>query len=190
MIWKGFWSVMVVACGAIGVAHAQSASPAVGAIAATSRHEFAATVQAVDKTARTITMKADGAGEPVTLEVPPEVRNFDQIAVGDRVRANYLDAVVVAVRQPNTPAGASETNTITVAPVGAKPGAAAIRTREVTATITSIDTDQRLVTLRGAGGQSRTIHVDPHVDLSTVKVGDNVTARHTEATVLAVEKAP
>ena len=78
---------------------------------------------------------------------------------------------------------------ITVAPAGAKPGATAIRTREVTATITALDTERRLVTLRGPQGNSRTIHLDPHVQLDAVKVGDEVHVRQTEATVLGVEKA-
>jgi hypothetical protein len=174
-----------------GAAYAQSASPspATQPIAATRQFDMAATVQAVDKSARTMTVKGDG-GVTLTLEVPPEVRNFDQIEVGDRVRANYLEAVIVAVREPNVPLAPSDSQTVTTAPAGEKPGAALVRTRELAATITAVDTAARMVTLRGAGGQSRTIHVDPEVDLSKVKVGDNVAVRHTEATVLAVEKAP
>ena len=167
---------------------AQSASPTPRALSATLQFEMAATVEAVDKTARTVRVRREGEA-PVTLAVPPEVRNFDQIEVGDRVRANYVDEVAFSVRKPGAPGVTGEANVVQVAPLGEKPGATFIRTRKLTATITALDAERRLITLRGPQGNSRTIHLDPSAELEAVTVGDEVEVRHIEATVLAVEKA-
>src|SRR5947207_15192977 len=80
--------------GALSV-HAQAPGVAMGELAATQRFDMTATVEAVDKSERTVTVKGDD-GTRSTLDVPREVRNFDQIEVGDRVRATYIDAVVMA----------------------------------------------------------------------------------------------
>jgi hypothetical protein len=177
----------LVLLGPVG-ADAQATPGSTRELAATQRFQMGATVEAIDKAGRTLTVKGDG-GRRITLDVPPEVRNFDQIEVGDRVRADYVDEVVIAVRKPGAPMTASDVKVVSVAPAGATPGAASIRTREVTATITAIDTERRLVTLRGPQGNSRTIHLDPDVRLDGLQVGEEVTARQTEATVLGVEKA-
>ena len=171
-----------------GVARAQpAASPR--EITATIRIDMTATVEAVNKQSRMVTVRREN-GEVTTLEVPPEVRNFEQIEVGDRVRAQYLDAVAVSMRPSGEPLGAADSSVVSVAPAGDKPGATSVRTRIVAATITALDKDQRLVTLQGPLGNRRTIHLDPGVDVAQLKVGDNVQVRHTEATILAVEKAP
>jgi len=173
--------------GALSV-HAQAPGVAMGELAATQRFDMTATVEAVDNSERTVTVKGED-GTRSTLDVPREVRNFDQIEVGDRVRATYIDAVVMAIRKPGAPISASEAKVVRMAPAGDKPGSTEIRTRDLTVTVTAIDAGRRLVTLRGPQGNSRTIHLDAGVDLRGVKVGDDVEVRHTEATVLAVEKA-
>ena len=165
--------------------------PAAGTreLSAIQRFDLSATVEAIDKGARTLTVKGDG-GTTLTMDVPREARNFDQIEVGDRVRATYMDALALTVRKPGAPITGSETKVVRVAPVGDKPSATEIRTRDLTATITAIDPGRRLVTLRGPRGNSRTIHVDPDVELAGVNVGDDVEVRYTEATVITVERAP
>jgi hypothetical protein len=178
---------MILLSGA-GLARAQpAASPR--EITATIRIDMTATVEAVDKQTRTVTVRRE-SGEVKTLEVPPEVRNFEQVEVGDRVRAEYVDAVAVSLGRPGEPLGSADTSVVTVAPAGAKPGATSVRTRVVAATITALDKEQRLVTLQGPLGNRRTIHLDAGVDIGRINVGDNVQVRHTEATMLAVEKAP
>ena len=52
------------------------------------------TVQAVDRTARTVTVQGE-AGNVVTLDVPTTATRFDQVKVGDIVTMTYYDRVSV-----------------------------------------------------------------------------------------------
>src|SRR5438034_6445629 len=81
-----------------------------------------ATVEAVDKDKRTVTLKGSG-GRTVTLKVGPNAKNFDQIKVGDKVKGKFLDSVALFVRKAGTPPDAAEMQAVSVAPRGQKPKA-------------------------------------------------------------------
>jgi hypothetical protein len=69
------------------------------------------------------------------------------------------------------------------------PAGTVVETKQMTATVETIDYDARTVMLKGPGGETRTIAVDPGVErLRDVKVGDQVVVRHTEALALVVKK--
>jgi hypothetical protein len=69
------------------------------------------------------------------------------------------------------------------------PAATVVDTKQITATVEAIDYDNREVTLRGPGGETRTVVVDPSVErFREVKVGDEVVVRHTEAVAVTVKK--
>jgi hypothetical protein len=174
-----------------GIVHAQCAAVPSNSVTSTRLFTTLAVVEAIDQNARTLTLKGEG-GRVITTHVPPEVRNFDQIAVGDRVRAEVRDAFVLAIRRPGAGGPSAGTATVlSVAPPGDKPAAATVRTTEVAATVIAIDVEQRLVTLRGPRGNEWTIHVDANVEgFRDLKPGDAVIVRHTEAVTIAVEKAP
>jgi Cu/Ag efflux protein CusF len=74
------------------------------------------------------------------------------------------------------------------APAGGMPGIAEVRTVEVLAIVQSIDRKAKQATLRGAK-RIITIDVPDNIDLSKVKVGDEVRAVFTEAAVVSVEPA-
>jgi len=145
-----------------------------------------ATVEAVDQAKHTVTLKG-WQGRTVTLTVPPEAKNFDQIKVGDKVKTKYVDAVAIFVRKANDPPNAAETQAVAVAPRGQKPLAAAINTVEVSANVEKIDYQRRLITLKGPEGNVRTLKVDPRVKrLNEIKAGDDIVLRRTEAVALEV----
>ena len=145
-----------------------------------------ATVEAVDQANRTVTLKGS-LGRTVTLTVPPEAKNFDQVKVGDKVKVKYVDSVAIFVRKSSDPPNASETKAVAVAPRGQKPMAAAINTVEVTANVEKVDYQRRLITLKGPEGNVRTLKVDPRVKrLAEIKPGDDIVLRRTEAVALEV----
>ena len=147
-----------------------------------------ATVEAVDKDKRTVTLKGSG-GRTVTLKVGPNAKNFDQIKVGDKVKGKFLDSVALFVRKAGTPPDAAEMQAVSVAPRGQKPKAMTVDTVEISAKVEKIYYKKRLVTLKGPEGNTRTIKVDPRVKrLAEIKVGDDIVLRHTEA--LAIEVIP
>ncbi|HEX6774523.1 MAG TPA: hypothetical protein VF238_01675 [Methylomirabilota bacterium] len=145
-----------------------------------------ATVEAVDKDKRTVTLKGSG-GRTVTLKVGPNAKNFDQIKVGDKVKGKFLDSVALFVRKAGTPPDAAEMQAVSVAPRGQKPKAMTVDTVEISAKVEKIDYKKRLVTLKGPEGNTKTIKVDPRVKrLDEIKVGDDIVLRHTEAMAIEV----
>jgi hypothetical protein len=145
-----------------------------------------ATVTHIDATHRKLALKfANGARR--TLKCGPEVVNFNQIKVNDRVNVTLVNELAVSIGHGKAPS-ASATDAVALAPVGAKPGAIMANTVQLTAKVTAINTGTRMVTLKLPDGSSKTLKVDPAVDLAKAKVGDNVTVRHTEAMAITVAK--
>jgi Cu/Ag efflux protein CusF len=174
--------VVVLAVPALAKQHDEEAGVVAGGAV-----ELEATVKAVDKEARTVTLEGEG-GRTVTVKAGPEVRNFDQIAVGDKVEVNYLEAVAIYVEKSGGAPSAQTGAAVERAPLGAKPAVAAAETVEIKAKVTAIDKKARTVTLQGPAGNSRTIKVDPKVErFDELEVGDDVVVRHTEAIAIAVE---
>src|SRR5688572_2470055 len=75
------------------------------------RARTTATVKAVDREKRTVTLEGSG-GRTVTVKVPPEAENFDRVQVGDKVNVEYLDAVALFVRKADAPPTASEVSEV------------------------------------------------------------------------------
>ena len=79
----------------------------VGAITKTAK------VTAVDPAKRTVTL-VNPDGITNTYELGKKVRNFDQIKVGDEVKATLLEAVAVAVSKSSAPPDASGRDLVAV----------------------------------------------------------------------------
>ena len=146
-----------------------------------------AKVTAVDPAKRTVTL-VNPNGITNTYELGKKVRNFDQIKVGDEVKATLLEAVAVAVSKSNAAPDASGRDLVAVAPKGAMPGVIMAKTRQISAKIVSLDSEARTVTVEGPAGGTPTIKVGPKVNMNELQKGDDVTLRVTDALALRVEK--
>ncbi len=165
-----------------GVVHSEPQG-AIAVISATDTF----TVQSVDAAKKEVTLKAPD-GTVQTYKLGKEVRNFDQIKPGDQVTATVVDSLAVSVRKPGEPPSMGESQTVLLAPKGAKPGGVIANTFEVTATIQDIDQAKRQITFLGPQGKLQTVKVGPDVDLTKLKKGDNVVLKFTEAIAITVEK--
>jgi hypothetical protein len=149
-------------------------------------HQVVATIQSIDKDARTVTLQTD-EGETKTIEVPESVKAFKSLNKGQKVKVSYYESLAVAVRKPGektASTGTSETTARIPAGEGQGAGRMNVRKMTMTAEITQVDTKNNTVTLRDAEGNSRTVDVeDPGMRqrLSTFKPGDNVEITYTEA---------
>ncbi len=146
-----------------------------------------ATVESIDSVNRTVTLHASD-GTVGTYKLGSEVRNFDQIKVGDQVRATVVESIAVFVGSSDMQPGVSAVQSVTLAPKGAKPGMVVASTAEAVARIDSIDAANRTVTLLGVADEPRTLKVGPDVNLANLTVGDKVMVRYTEAMAIVVEK--
>jgi hypothetical protein len=145
------------------------------------------TVSAIDPVTRKITLK-DAEGDTGSYTAPPEMRNFDQLRVGDHVKATLLARMNIFVDQQG-PAEPAEVKSLTRTPAGEKPGAVLAQTYQTVATVKSIDATKRQAVLEFHNGQLKTIPVHPDVELSRYKPGDNVVIQVTQQ-LSVVSKAP
>jgi hypothetical protein len=157
-----------------------------GAIEATAIH-VTATVVAVDAANRTVSVVGP-LGRTNTYTCGKAVRNFDQIKVGDKVKATFVESIAVAAGPASAPSSVGEGGMIAVAPKGAMPGVVMAKTTEITDKIESVDAATRTITLEGVSGHPHTVKAGPKVDLAVLKAGDDVRLRITEALAIVVER--
>jgi hypothetical protein len=145
-----------------------------------------AIVEAVDLDKRLLVLKRDD-GTTVTVRVDDRVKNLPQVRVGDRVQANYREAVAFQVR----PAGQVAPSTsmkegLTTAKPGERPAGVATQEATIIATIAAINPDKPSVHLRTADGEVTEVRVRDPNNLKKVKVGDQVEVTYTTALALSV----
>jgi len=145
-----------------------------------------ATVTAIDATTRKVTLTT-ADGKSTTVKCGPQVANFDQLQINDRVDITSTEelAVFLGAGAPPSVTGAAG---VALAPIGAKPGGVIANTVEITAQVTAIDAKHRHVTLSLPDGTSKKVKAGKRVNLAAVKVGDSVTAQYTESLAISVVK--
>ena len=152
--------------------------------------EISAQVMAIDKATRTLTLKGP-KGDSVDIVAGDEVKNFDQIKLGDFVVARYAQSLSLELR--NTQVAAAEP-TVREEAAKAKPGErpAVGGARQVTALadVTAVDPQKSTITLKGPRGNVVTLNVRNPDQFKVVKKGDQVEVTYTEALALSVEPAP
>ena len=148
-----------------------------------------AIVQAVDLEKRQVVLK--GKGDKLhPIAVGEEVRNLPQIKVGDRVELTYYEALAVNLEK-NSPGNITERKdavTIERAEPGQKPAGMVRQDIEIVANVTAINNKTRKVTLTGPE-RTVTVKAPRGVDISQLKVGDQVRVNYVEALAIAVEPA-
>ena len=161
-------------------ASAASSGPAMAASI-----QGSATVERINRPTREVALRRHD-GSLVTVVAGQEVRNFDQIKVGDIVEAEIIEALAVVVEPASTQVRERRDSVSgSRARPGEKPAAQTTRTVEIVATVQDIDPVARLVTVRGAL-QTVTLKVAEDVDLSAIKRGDNVRAVYIESISIRV----
>ena len=161
--------------------------PGVPGGVAVGTYQETATVSAIDKEKRKVTL-ATADGHKTTFTAGPDVVNFDQIQVGDQVKATVTQQLAVFVRNTVEAPGVGGATTVALAPEGAKPGVLVADAVEITAKVSAIDVKAHKATLEFPDGTSRTFKVRPDVDLTKQAVGQTVLIRSTEGVALSVEK--
>jgi hypothetical protein len=146
-----------------------------------------ATVTGIDAATRKVTFVTP-QGHHSTFKAGPEVINFDQIHIGDQIRATLTEEFVVSLRPGGAPASIGSLTGIALAPKGAKPGMVLTDAEEVTATVQSIDAKRRQVQFQFADGTTKNLKVGKRADLASVKPGDAVTVGVAQSLAIVVVK--
>jgi len=150
--------------------------------------KMTATITAIDKATRDVTLKGP-QGNEITVTAGPEVKNFDQMKVGDQVNAEYAEALTLELKKGG---GQKVERTEQAGAMGAKAGAmpAGAIGRQVTvvADVVNVDPAKKTVTLRGPKRTVELVVNDPE-QLKRVAKGDQVEATYTQAFAIAVGPA-
>ena len=177
---------MAAAALATGVATSGNAASPVGA-EASDAVVVVAEVVAIDKAGRIVTLIVPN-GNKVDIEAGDEVRNFEQIMVGDKVKVTYYESVAVYIGMPGAQPEAGATQTVERAAKGEKPGGVVVDVINVSAIVLGIDRMKRGLTLGLPDGRVVKSEVDPSVEaFDALKLNDSIHVRLTRAVAIAVE---
>jgi len=123
----------------------------------------------------------------VTFTAGPDVKNFDNLKVGDQVKADYTEAVTLELKKGG---GLVVQRTDKAAVAGAKPGElpAGAGGRQVTivADVVAVDAAKQTIALKGP---QRTVELQiPNPEqFKKISKGDQVEATFTQAVAIAVQ---
>jgi hypothetical protein len=182
-----------VAALAVAPAMAQSGAAVVasepGKVVVADTVRATATVTAIDKAKRLVELKG-ADGEIFVVQAGSEVKNFDQIKVGDVVVASYVEAVTLQLKKGGSGIRERiEREDAVAAQPGQRPGVAAGRQVTIVADVIGVDAAKQTVRVKGPK-RTVTLKVRDPQQLKLIKVGDQIEATFTEAVALAVEPAP
>jgi len=147
--------------------------------------EARAIVAAVDPATRMVTLMTKD-GEKFDVQAGPEVKNFDQIKVGDTVKATYTESIAFqVVPKGETPGGAAQI-------ADRIPGGVAVGQQVTTSfKVASVDPKTNILWVTLPNGNTKKIQVqDPKAQerLKTLSPGNVVAVTYTEAMALQLEK--
>ena len=134
---------------------------------------------------RTVSLK-NKQGKVTDVQVGDEVRNFDQLRVGDTVTAEYKEALSVNLSKQSGMRSSTERAIEERSAPGAKPGGVVGREVTVTADVVAVNTKTGKVTLKGPKGKMVDLHVEDPQQLKGIRKGDQVQAVYTEALAVSV----
>ena len=147
-----------------------------------------ATIEAINHGTRELTIKGED-GNYVNITVPPEVKRFDAMKVGDTITARYYENIVIRMKLPGEKDVDTATSGVTRAG-GVNPAGTAAEQRTITATITQLDPKIPSITFKGPNNWTYSSRVQDRKAIENVKVGDKVDITWTQAVLLDVSTPP
>jgi len=159
-----------------------------GEAGASRSQKITAKVLAVDTTSRRVTLQAeDGHTEIITC--PPEVKRFNEIAVGDNVVVQVQEGILFEYQPPGS-AFVAPAAAVTGARTGSDqaPGAGVAGAIQSTVTITSIDTKTRIVQFQDPDGNKYQVKAGPKLAIEKLTIGDRLLATYIAAVAISLDK--
>lgn len=148
-----------------------------------------AEITAIDTGSRLITMKT-GNGNVIELVAGPDVRNFAQLRVGDRVGAEYQQVLSMNLKKGGGVRSTVEDNAEIRAKAGEKPGGAVAQKIDFVADVTAVDKKASTVTLLGARGNVVTLKINDKKVMAQIKKGDQVEGSYVQLLAILVTPNP
>jgi hypothetical protein len=130
-----------------------------------------ATVQAVDVTARTVTLQlSESDKSPATYKAAAEVENLGSVQAGNKVSVNLTKELAIYLLDN-----------------GKLPGGGTAETLGVNAKVLRVESAYRLVTLEYPNGQSEKVKVGLEAKIEEFAPGDSVVVKPLEVTKIRIK---
>ena len=183
-------AAMILAATASFAASAQSTGAVIdsqpGKVGIAQAVDVTATISAIDAAKREITLKGP-EGKEVTMVAGAEVKNFNQLKVGDKVDIQYVEALVLELKKGGgQPVARTQKEDMVTAKPGATPGAKGARQVTVVGDVINVDPATQTVTLKGPQRTAELKVRDPE-QFKLISKGDQIEATYTEALAVAVK---
>jgi Cu/Ag efflux protein CusF len=147
------------------------------------------TVQAIDKTARLVTLRNE-QGEEDTYSISPETMpRFNELKVGDKVRITYYESMVFQLLKPGAKSNSASYEAALNRAKSARPAGTLATQEKMTVTVKALDMAVPSITVTTDNGRVITRKIEDKKNLEGVKVGDKIEITYTQALVTAVESA-
>jgi len=146
-------------------------------------------VAAIDKATRTVTLKT-AKGKMLDVVAGPEVKNFDQIKVGDQLVVQYAQALTLEVKKGGGVREITQDSGAVKAKPGEKPAVAGAREVTIVADVIAVDPKKMTITVKGPRGRVVDLKVKNPEHFKVVKKGDQIEAVYVEAMAINIEPAP
>ena len=157
-----------------------------GMAAAAQTVKVTATITAIDKATRDVTLKGP-EGNLATVTAGPEVKNFDNLKVGDQVDMQYIEALTLELKKGGgLVVGRTEKADAVGAKKGETPGGAVGRQVTIVADVVATDPAKQTITLKGPQ-RTVTMRVPDPEQFKRIAKGDQVEAKYTQAIAVAVD---
>lgn len=159
-----------------------------GKAAAMETIKLTAGVAEIDKATRTVTLKT-AQGKMLDVVAGPEVKNFDQIKVGDQLVVQYAQALTLEVKKGGGVREIKQDSGAVKAKPGEKPAVVGAREVTIVADVLAVDPKNMTITVKGPRGRVVDLKVKNPEHFKVVKQGDQIEAVYTEALALSIEPA-
>jgi Cu/Ag efflux protein CusF len=148
-----------------------------------------ATVQAIDKTARLVTLKNE-QGEEDTFAVSPETMpRFNELKVGDKVRMTYYESLVFQLLKPGAKSDGASYEAALSRAKSARPAGTLATQEKMTVTVKAVDPAVPSITVTTENGRVITRKIEDKKNIEGVKPGDRIEITYTQSLLTAVESA-
>ena len=150
--------------------------------------KISSTIQAIDATSRTITLRDDKGNED-TFAVGDSVQRFNELKVGQRVNITYYESLVLQVVKPGETGGGASLDAALNRAKSALPAGSIATQVKATVTVTAVDMAAPSITVTTPDGRTVTRKIEQKKYLEGVKAGDKIDITMTRAFVTSVENA-
>jgi ribosomal protein L6P/L9E len=145
-----------------------------------------ALVTAIEKSTRMISLKGP-KGKVFDVVAGDEVKNFDQIKVGDEVVVVYARALSLEVKKGGGLRQSTEGVDAARAQPGDKPAGAVGQHLTIIADVVDVNAKKKTITLKGPKGNIVELDVKNPDHFKVVKKGDQVQVDYVEAVAVSVQ---